>query len=99
MDLMKWDQEHGTIKVTLNNPSTNNAGAYTISTNPGENDGEVTIRDDVIPVISISNAAETLAGQQATFTLTSDIEIWQPINIKFIPNSHLGRRFFKYNGC
>ena len=79
------DSDHGTITVTLN--SSDPAGEYTVSRVPGEADGAATIHDFEIPVITIANAEEVLAGQDATFTLTTNMRFWQAPIIKFTPTN------------
>ena len=84
------DNDHGSIKISLTLPGPNSeyAGDYTISGETGEDHVVVTVRDVDIPVITIANANpnDILAGDNAKFTLTSNINVWQPIYIKFIPS-------------
>ena len=83
------DNENGVIEVTLNDPVANTdtiTDDYTVSTT-GEDDAVVTIKDDEIPLITIANANETVAGHMARFTLTSNLQPWQGIKVQFTPEN------------
>ena len=94
------DSAHGSIKISLALPDDSDlefAGGYSISTTLGEDHTTVSIQDIDIPIISILPATETLAGKQASFALTSNIAVWQPIYIKFIP-TEAGSNFLSNEG-
>ena len=75
----------GSIKITLND-TTN----YEISAEPSENEATVSVIDTTIPVISISDAPEIIAGENAMFTLTSNtaISASQALTVKIKPSSN-----------
>ena len=82
------DSDSGEITVTLMEPSTENANDYTIANDPTDDPdhtGKVTIHDNDAPEISIADASLTLVGSDASFTLSTMLEPWEPISIRFIP--------------
>ena len=78
------DAAHGSITVQLK-PNTDEA--YTVSTTSGEDTATVMVNDNETPVISITPATETLASQDAVFTLSSNIKPYQSLSIKYIPTN------------
>ena len=83
------DADHGTVTVTLNNPSPTEPNAYTVKVSP-DNAAKVTVQDLETPRISIANAPEALAGSDALFELTAHIEPWEALNIRFKPINTTG---------
>ena len=81
------DADNSNISVTLDHP--NSGAGYRIKTAP-KNSVRSKILDAETPVITIMNASQTLAGNMAKFTLTSDINPWQDLDIKFIPSETIG---------
>ena len=81
------DTDHGTITILLNDPRPENQGAYTVIADTAKATAMATIHDDEAPEISIANVTqEALAGDNVTFTLSSDIKPWEPIAINFTPS-------------
>ena len=74
------DDPHGKVTVLLN-PSTTN---YTTASAP-DNTASVSITDLTTPTISIARAPSIVQGQLARFNLTSDVEPWGPLAIRFTP--------------
>ena len=77
------DDTHGKVTVLLD-PSTTN---YTTATAP-DNTASVSITDLITPTITIAQAPEIVQGQLARFTLTSDVEPWGPLAIRFTPTEN-----------
>ena len=77
------DENHGSITVTLNDSPTNNP--YIINNTSDDNHAEVKVNDFDAPEVTISNAAETFAGNEIMFTLTASIEPLNDLEIQFIP--------------
>ena len=74
------DETHGIVTVALN-PSTT---IYTTATAP-DNSATVSITDLSTPSISIAAAPNIVEGQFARFTVSSDIQPWRPLAIRFTP--------------
>ena len=74
----------GSIKVTLNDSANYQVAA------PTDNEATVSIIDTTIPVISISDAPEIIAGENAMFTLISNTAISesQTFTVKIKPSSN-----------
>ena len=75
------DSDSGEISVTLMDPSTENANDYTIANDANDNPdhvGKVIVHDNDAPEISIADAALTLVGSDASFTLSTMLEPWEP---------------------
>ena len=77
------DESHGAISVTLNDAPTDNP--YRIDAASDDNSAMVTVNDADAPEISITNADETLAGDEIMFTLTASIEPLNNLEIRFTP--------------
>ena len=82
------DADHGLVKVVLDTPAA--SANYLVADSP-DNEATVEIRDKEIPTISITNANDLIAGNNAVFTLTSDIQPWQPLSINMIPTNTTGK--------
>ena len=80
------DEPDGQIQVTLK-AVTSGDGEYDINTNSNNHIGLVSVKDSTVPVITIANASTTLAGDDAVFILTSDIEpLDKTFNVSYIPS-------------
>ena len=80
------DANHGKITVELK-PNANDV--YTV-TDQATKSAEVTVHDFDVPEITIENAPAVVAGIDAVFKLTADIQPWQDLDIKYIPNNVTG---------
>ena len=81
------DEANGQIQVTLNAVTTG-VDQYAINTTNNNHIGVVSVNDATVPVITIADASTTLAGDNAVFTLTSDIEpLNKTITIAYIPDN------------
>ena len=86
---MEVSTADGTISVTLNNPTANPnslADDYRVAA-PSNNQSTITVQNDDIPTITIEAASETLAGNFAMFKLTSSIEPFEALTIKYTPEN------------
>ena len=82
------DNEHGEIKIKLNDTGDYNLFGPTVhNNNMPLTDSEVTFRvfDAQTPRISIANAPDISATETAQFTLVSDIQPWKPVIIRYTP--------------
>ena len=80
------DADHGSVTVTLNPPE--DTDPYQV--NDARDDATVTIYDNNTPKLSITNADQVFSGVTAMFTIISDIEPWQNLDIKFTPTESVG---------
>ena len=74
-------QNGGDISLLLG--SSDDPTSFVIASAPN-NLATVTIQDTDIPIISIQDASDTLVGRTATFTLVSDIQPSQALNVTYI---------------
>ena len=74
------DETHGVVTVVLDESTT----TYTTATAP-DNTASVSITDRNTPTISIAAAPDIVEGQFARFKVTSDIEPWKPLGIRYTP--------------
>ena len=81
------DADHGSIKVVLDIPAA--SANYLVADSP-DNNATATILDKEVPVISITNAPKTTAGNNVEFTLTSNLQPWQPLAIVVTPTDTEG---------
>ena len=82
------DAINGAITLVLNVDSATET-SYVVADSPA-NEATATIRDLDVPVFSISDAPETVAGQAATFTITSNIQSTQPHTLIVLPKNESG---------
>ena len=86
-----FDTDHGEIILTLNPPESSNSDEYTVSSTLGEDRDNVTVFDLEEPEISIyPPATAVFNGENAEFTLESNILPWQPVDIWFTPSNSDG---------
>ena len=79
------DEPHADFSIVLANPESD--AGYTIENSKPVN---LQIFDVDIPVITISNANTIAFGNNAEFTLTSDIKPWQPVKIRYTVENQTG---------
>ena len=82
------DADHGIVSLTIA-PDQSATKEYTVSGAPN-NSAKVTVKDLDRPVISIANAPATKSTFRAMFKLTTTIEPWQPLAIRYIPTNSSG---------
>ena len=82
------DTSDGAITVVLNLDSAE-VTSYVVADSP-TNKATAIIKDLDVPVFSISDAPETVAGQAATFTITSNIQSTQPHTLIVSPKNESG---------
>ena len=87
----------GTINIELLGDSNATDPSYMIAGDATANTKTVIVR--TIAEITISNAPETIAGEEAVFTLTSNIAITQPISIIIKPSNERGTFLDETNGA
>ena len=79
--------ENGSIKLLLNEPSAD--AGYLVAESPN-NEATTTIRDANTPTIYISNARETIAGENLEFMLTANKEIKEEFSLMIKPTNTIG---------
>ena len=80
IDATKHDTD-STFTVELPQQS-GDASTYRVDTTANMNKASVTISDNSEPTISIADATPTYNGETATFTLSSQIEVTDPLTVK-----------------
>ena len=81
----KIDTNTGTVSIVLQQPDPTTS-KYQIDTTQAT----AIIHNEPIPIISISDASETTAGEDAEFTITSNVEVDHTISILIEPTNTNG---------
>ena len=88
------EQADGSIQVLLN--PTEDRSKYAV-VNPPSNTATVAVHDVDTPTISISDAPDTFIGDDATFTLTADVQPNDPLPITYVIEETTGSFLDKTN--